>query len=307
MLPSEMVSGPDTGGGFLFQLTIEPGGEAPGVTFHAQEGGEDAGGPPRGSPEPLGYRHPAQTCMFGGPRCWHRRFRLGRESLGRARAAYNRTRFTFSVQIAQAAGLAPVPIADGLRELVATVAGPLTAAGIPWLVGGSAGAWLLGMPVAPNDIDLATDRAGAEKLAELLEPYLVEPWAPSQVTAAAGPWGARAFLGTAVTGVRVEWASIPATPPPDAPRSEFSDPAALQAAVRARWEGLEIPVARPEFPIARWLRRGDEPRLAATESFGASHGVDLERLRGLLPTGPLPDVSVRWLARLDAARRASGS
>jgi hypothetical protein len=82
-----MLSGPDTGGGFLFQLTVERGGEEAGFTFHAQEGREDAGGPPKGSPEPLGYAHPASACMYGGPRCWHRRFLLPLTELSRVRLA----------------------------------------------------------------------------------------------------------------------------------------------------------------------------------------------------------------------------
>src|SRR5579863_3734953 len=110
----EMLSGPDMGGGFLYQLTSNAEQEPARFVVHVQDGGPDAGGPPRGSPEPFGYFHPAKYCDFGGPRCWHREFDLPSTEVGRVRAAYNRTRFVMEAMLAQVYGGETVPVEDGL-------------------------------------------------------------------------------------------------------------------------------------------------------------------------------------------------
>ncbi|HTT25423.1 MAG TPA: hypothetical protein VMH90_00475, partial [Thermoplasmata archaeon] len=53
-----LVSGPDLGAGFLFQLSFDRDEGGSSFAFHAQDGGADAAGPPLGPPDFLDYRHP---------------------------------------------------------------------------------------------------------------------------------------------------------------------------------------------------------------------------------------------------------
>jgi len=46
---------------------------------------------------------------------------------------------------------------------------------VEWAISGSLALALYGLPVIPKDIDLQTDRAGADKIAQILEPYQVYP------------------------------------------------------------------------------------------------------------------------------------
>ncbi|MCI4367618.1 MAG: hypothetical protein L3K08_07695, partial [Thermoplasmata archaeon] len=71
-----LISGPDLGAGFLFQLSSDFDSSGASFAFHAQDGGADAAGPPIGPPDFLDYTKPERACMFGGPRCWERRFYL---------------------------------------------------------------------------------------------------------------------------------------------------------------------------------------------------------------------------------------
>src|SRR5512133_1599855 len=45
----------------------------------------------------------------------------------------------------------------------------------PWLITGSVGMALQGMPVEPHDIDLQTGRAGAQVIADLFPEFLIQP------------------------------------------------------------------------------------------------------------------------------------
>ena len=295
-LPSEMLSGPDTGGGFLFQLTLERGGPKPGFTFHAQEGAEDAGGPPKGSPEPLGYRHPEAACMYGGPRCWHRRFALPPSEAMRVRTPYNRTRLTFAAQIEQVAGLRPVPVAEGIRELLDLVYS-LTSESVPWFIGASAGAWIQGVHVVPRDVDIGTNARGAARLAELLELYLIEP-----LSSLPGPEGteaycARAFVGTARDGIRVEWRSGQDQAGESGTANEFGRVEAGSRFRTVTWQGRVVPVAPVEFAIARWLARDEKSRWEAVEEFRSRHALNGGQLRSAVAGLTLSKEAVEQLKR----------
>ncbi len=199
--PSEMLSGPDLGGGYLHQLSLDRLGEATTFTHHAQDGGDDAGGPPLGDLAPLGFAHPESPCMFGGPRCWHRRYLLPFASTQKVRAAYVRQRFVLETTLRQLYAGEPVPFREALRETLARIAGPLRSEGTEWYVAGSAAVALLGGGGSPMDIDLGTTREGVDRLGALLADYLIEPVAPTD-------WppggrlvvGARAFVGTPRSG-----------------------------------------------------------------------------------------------------------
>ncbi len=285
-LPSEMLSGPDLGGGYLHQLSFDRA-TATTFTYHAQEGGADAGGPPQGPLDALGYAHPPSPCMFGGPRCWHRRFLLPLEATPLVRQAYNRSRFVFATMLAQLYGEARPDIEGGLAEVLARAAPALEAERIEWYVGGSAGAWLLGAPLAPRDIDLGTTRAGVDRFGELLRPYLIEPVAPTELAGGRIVRGARAFLGTFAQGIRVEWA-VPIDVPRDPVREEFGgDPHATRT-LATTFRGRPIRVARPEYALVRALVRGREEVARALEDLVRSLGPDRELLGQLLEPPSVP-------------------
>lgn len=274
-LPTELLSGPDLGGGFLFQLTQEPTG----FTFHAQEAGSDAAQPPAGSPSTIGFRHPPVACMFGGPACWHLELPgLAVADRSRVRVAYNRTRFVIDPMLAQAGRARPSPMAEGLRELAAKIAAPLAAANVAWEIGGSAGAWLRGAEIAPADIDLSIDAAECARLAELLDEYLVVPNHATPGSDGRPRTRGAAFVGTLKAGLRVEWGGAPPDLPSTAPLSEWEGPGWIE---RRQWvdrDGFRLPVAPVEFEIVRLAERGQDERLRTLLRSPVRSTVD----RGLL-------------------------
>jgi len=286
-MPSEMLSGPDLGGGFLHQLTLDRDGDRTTFTFHAQDGGADAGGPPAGPLDVFGYVHPPTACQFGGPRCWHRRFLLPFEEVPKVRRAYNRGRFVLETMIAQAHLGAPAGIEFALAELVRRLPSPSRGSDSGWFVGGSAGAWILGADLRPHDIDLGTTRAGVDILGELLGEYLIEPvattdWVPSRIVR-----GGRAFVGTFREGARVEW-SVPLGPVDQSRTSEWDlspdDPRILTIDFR----GAPIRVSRPEYALARAAEQNDSARLAALAALVRGRGPDRALLAELLHRPGLP-------------------
>jgi hypothetical protein len=296
---SEMLSGPDLGAGFLHQLSIDRDGDRTTFTYHAQDGGRDANGPPLGPLDRFGFVHPPTPCMFGGARCWHRRFLLPFSSAPQVRQAYNRSRFVLETMMGQVYGNAPVAFAAGLRELLTRLAAPLAAEGIDWYLGGSAAAWLQGAPVSPHDLDLGTTRAGVDRIASLLVEYLIEPLAPTDSPGAGIVRGARAFVGTFKEGVRVEWA-VPIEPRVPGPFEEWSGRPGVARLVDTAFEGRAVRVTRPEYALVRAAERGNRPARTALAGTVRRLGVDRELLEALLErsTLPAPDRS--------ALRRESG-
>lgn len=293
---SEMISGPDLGGGFLHQLSVDRVGEGTTFTHHAQDGGQDAGGPPRGPLTPLGFVHPAAPCMFGGPRCYHRRYLLPFEELPKVRFAYQRFRFVLATMVSQAYGDVPVPVDRALEELVGRLAPKLGSENVPWFVGGSVAGRLLGAPLVPHDIDLGTNRAGVDRIGELLAEYLIEPVAPTD-------WGARlvragrAFVGTPSDGARVEW-SVPLERPAAAPAGEFDGEPAAVRTVELRVAGATVSVSRPEYGLVRAAERQRLEAITAWLTAVRTLGVDRPLLEGLLRRTELSEAS---RARLVAA------
>lgn len=280
-MPSEMLSGPDLGGGFLHQLTLERDGDRTTFTFHAQDGGSDAGGPPAGPLDVFGYVHPTTACQFGGPRCWHRRFLLPFEEVPKVRRAYNRGRFVLEAMIGQAHLGAPVGIGPALEELLRRLPSPSSAGGREWYVGGSTAAWILGADLQPRDIDLGVTRSGVDRLADLLGEYLIEPvgttdWPSNRIMRAA-----RAFIGTFREGARVEWA-VPLEPTAPPSPSEWNLGPDDRRILETRFRGLPIRVSRPEFALVKAAQQNAPARLQATAGLVRQLGVDRELLKELL-------------------------
>ena len=277
---SEMISGPDLGGGFLHQLSFDTGGEATTFTFHAQDGGSDAGGPPKGPLDTFGFVMPKVPCMFGGPRCWHRRFVLPRSETLRVRQAYHRHRFVLAAMVDQVYAGAPVPVENGLAEVVTRLAGPLDTEDVAWYVGGSTAAFLLGARIRPRDLDLGTTRAGVDRIAALLAEYLIEPLAPTDWPKVGIVRAARAFVGTFAEGLRVEWAV-----PLDRSRGGFGeewggDPEEVRLET-VTLAGRRVRVTRPEYALVRAAEKGDCAHRDAILELLRHRGTDGELLRAI--------------------------
>ncbi|HEV2428964.1 MAG TPA: hypothetical protein VGV64_03840 [Thermoplasmata archaeon] len=227
-----MLSGPDLGAGFLYQLSYDTAPQGTSFTYHAQDGGADANGPPKGSPEPLGWSRSDGMCMFGGRACWHREFALPRARAGAVRQTYNRTRFVMQARLDQAyEGIEP-PFEPSLLECLDRVGPVLARLGESWGVFGPSARRLRGVGGPPASIEIRTSAPGLEAAAEVLGDYLIEPAARTRWPD--GPvLGARAFLGTLKVGMLVE---IRASEGRDGPPPLGS----------VRWNGRDIPVALGE-------------------------------------------------------------
>ncbi len=286
-MPSEMLSGPDLGAGYLHQLSIDRNDERTTFTYHAQEGGADAAGPPKGSLEPFGYVHPLEACQFGGPRCWHRRFLLPFAETAKVRMAYNRSRFVLQAMLNQEYDGSPAAIDSALTELVRRLDTPLAAEGIPWYVGGSTATWLLDRRRMPHDIDLGTTRSGVDRVGELLREYLIEPVAPTDWPGFGIVHGARAFVGTFQAGARVEWA-VPLDRASPMRWAEWSGRPEEVRTFPAAFGGALLRATRPEYALVHaWERNQTEPASALLELVRRL-GPDRELATALLERTSLP-------------------
>ncbi len=295
-MAASMISGPDLGGGYLHQLTMDVRGSPNLFTYHAQVGGPDAGGPPLGSLAPLDFRHPKTACPFGGPRCWERVFELPSTFQARVRPAYNRFRFVLSALLEQLyAGRAPT-IESALGEIAGRLGEPSRALEKFWYVGGSTAAWLQGADISPHDIDLGTNRDGVDRLAQSLVEYLIEPAAPTH-WGSRPVYGARAFVGTMRDGARVEW-SVDRKPPPDGGEPEWSaDPRHVRLET-LDFHGHRFFVTRPEYALVRAIRQGTAERIEKIERAVRALGPDRELLAQLAERARLNAAGREILARL---------
>jgi hypothetical protein len=201
---AEMISGPDLGGGFLHQLTRARTADGARFTFHAQDGGEDAGGPPKGSPEALGWALASGMCPIGGRRCWQRSFELTDAETALVRAAYQRTRLVMELSIEQAAGRAQPTWEAAFAEAAERIEAADRADPIPWALGAASLDRRTGAPAPTGEIILVTTEAGVPRIAAALRDYLIEPAAPTDWASGRVVAG-RAFVGTPREGARVGW------------------------------------------------------------------------------------------------------
>jgi hypothetical protein len=287
-MTSELLSGPDLGAGFLHQLSLDRDGEHNSVTFHAQDGGADANGPPKGPLDAFGFVHPPSSCMFGGPRCWHRRFLMGFSDISRARQAYNRNRFVLQTMIDQAYDQVPAQVEAAVGEVVRRISGPLAQDRLEWYIGGSTAAWLLGARLQPRDIDLGTTRPGVDRIASLLAEYLIEPIAPTDWPGVGIVRGARAFVGTFQAGARVEWA-VPIEPRAPVLFDEWGGRIEAVRLLDARIEQHPVRVTRPEYAFVRAHEKRRPTQAAAILEVVQRVGPDAELLDALLARSSLPE------------------
>jgi hypothetical protein len=280
-VPSEMLSGPDLGAGYLHQLSSDRDGDRTTFTYHAQDGGADANGPPKGPLDIFGFVHPPSPCQFGGPRCWHRRFLVPFAETPRVRHCYNRNRFVLQRMIDQAYSGASVALEAALTDVVDRIRGAAGLAPTEWFVGGSTAAWLAGADLRPHDIDLGTTRAGVDRLGTLLADYLIEPVGTTDWPSAGIVRGARAFVGTFASGARVEW-SVSLEPASDAPLFEWSGRPGVARLMTVAFGNRSIPVSRPEYALVRAAEKRAPERVRAITELVRKIGPDRELLDVLL-------------------------
>ncbi len=152
--------------------------------------------------------------------------------------------------IIQAAGLCPVPWEQALLAFLSAIAGQP----INWWLVGSAALAVRGIDVAPQDLDIVTDGAGAQRLGELLMDYLVEPVVNCGNVWISDWWG-RAFLHA-----RVEWVGDVHADVDEPYWSDFG-PAAAAYLEKLTWRGTEIRVPPLELQLAVSERRGLKERV----------------------------------------------
>ncbi len=278
-MASQMLSGPDLGAGYLHQLTTDRDGDRTTFTYHAQDGGQDANGPPKGPLDAFGFVHPPSPCQFGGPRCWHRRFLLPVAETGRVRQCYNRNRFVLQTMLDQEYAGAAVSIEPTVAELIERLTGPSGPRADDWFFSGSTATWLLGAPVAPGDVDLFVTRAGVDAVGSALAEYLIEPTATTDWPGLGIVRGARAFVGTFAAGARVEWATPLETPSAVDAWGATSDGPRM---VPTTFRGRDLRVPRPEYTLARAAWKGRSEVVQRLASWTRTYGADRELLEALL-------------------------
>jgi hypothetical protein len=277
-----MVSGPDLGGGYLYQLSQDREDDRTHFTYHAQEGGADANGPPKGTLEPFGWSHPPTPCMFGGRGCWERRFDLPVTRVTEIRLAYNRMRFVMAALLGQVYDHEAPTLEAALEEFLDRAGRELERHHLPWRVGGSVSAWLQGAALTPRDIDLAATAEGVELIGGQLHEYLTEPVAATHWPPGREVVGGRAFVGTLVKGCRVEWATPRGDEPAEGLAREWLVGDAEEPERRVEWKGHRVPVAPIEFPLVRAFVQGDSERGLAIATTAREVGVDFARLTRVL-------------------------
>jgi len=296
----ELVSGPDVGGGYLFQLTVEPAAGGARFRMHAQEGGLDGGAGRAGNPGVAGLRPADRPCPVGGRSCWHADIEGAPDDAPRIRFAYNRLRFVLPVLVAQRRGERPVPFREGLGTVVDRIGARLEADGIPWMVGGSAAAAVAGASVVPRDIDLSCAPEGVERIAQALEEFVTIPPGNRPAAGSDRRWAGRAFVGSLTEGIAVEWGLWADGPEPSDPLGEWRE-STVRAAERWPWEGRTVPCAPPEFALLKAARERTD-RGPALEALLLRTGVDRALLVELLDrSGISPHLRTRLEGRLARA------
>ena len=150
----------------------------------------------------------------------------------------------------QKAGFRPVPWEKALLAFLQVVEGE----NLMWWLRGSAALAVRGLDIAPGDIDVTTDDAGAHRLGALLLDYLVEPIIPVH------NWFCN-WWGRAYWDVRIEWmGGVNET----ADRPEVGDfgPEAERFSETIIWHGYEIRVPPLNLQLAVSERRGLTERAA---------------------------------------------
>jgi hypothetical protein len=163
-------------------------------------------------------------------------------------------RFVLALEpmLRQTARLEATPWDAALRSVVERLGG------VEWWLAGSAALAVRGIDVAPRDIDLVVDGAGAEVA---LGPALIEPVTPTE------GWFCRRF-GRAFLGMRVEWVED-VLPSADEPEPTDFGPVAAASLENVRWQGFDLRVPPLSLQRAAAARRGLLDRVALIDAISA--------------------------------------
>jgi hypothetical protein len=162
--------------------------------------------------------------------------------------------------VLQAAGVHPVPWEKALAAFLQIV----ELQDIDWWLTGSAALSVRGMDIEPRDFDLVVDDEGAQRLGELLLPYVYEPVVPVQDWIC--NWFGRAFLHA-----RFEWIGGVNEIPDQYGVSDTGLRAASQLEV-AMWHGKEIRVPPLELTLQVCEGRGLTDRVKMIQRFLGNSG-----------------------------------
>lgn len=147
--------------------------------------------------------------------------------------------------IMQKAQLHPVPWERALSAFLSATAGQP----INWWLVGSAALAVRGVDIAPQDLDIATDGIGAQRLGELLLDFLVEPVVDCHQDWISDWWG-RAFLQARVEWVGDVHADV------DQPNATDFGPVAASRLEVVNWHSKEIYVPPLDLQLEVSKRRG---------------------------------------------------
>lgn len=158
--------------------------------------------------------------------------------------------------IIQRAQLHPVPWEQALLAFLSATAGQP----IDWWLVGSAALAVRGVDISPQDLDIATDGIGAQRLGELLLDFLVEPVVDCHEGWISDWWG-RAFLHARVEWVGDVHADV------DRPHATDFGPVAASRLEIVKWQGQEIRVPPLELQLQVSERRGLDERVENIKHF----------------------------------------
>ncbi len=157
--------------------------------------------------------------------------------------------------IMQTAKVHPVPWEQALLAFLSAT----TNQSIDWWLVGSAALAVRGVDIVPQDLDIATDGAGAQRLGELLLDFLVEPVDNCQDWIS--DWWGRAFLHA-----RLEWVGD-VHENIDQPNVTDFGPVAASRLDIVKWHGKEIRVPPIDLQLQVSEQRGLNERVEKIKDF----------------------------------------
>ena len=166
-------------------------------------------------------------------------------------------------------------IGEQIRGALVRVAQVAPVNEVRWLVGGSVGALLHGVPLPspPHDLDIDTSRDGALALERLLQPYVIEPLSESDTPLY------HDYLGNlSINGAQVELIGDL-----DIKHAKFTHhfritDALWQKRKLAEVDGLQVGLTPLEHQLILNVIRGREDRANLIAAFLRECGADLEYL-----------------------------
>jgi hypothetical protein len=177
-------------------------------------------------------------------------------------------------------------ISEQIRGALVRVAQVAPITEVRWLVGGSVGALLHGVPLPspPHDLDIDTSREGALALEGLLQPYVIEPVSESDTPLY------HDYLGKlSINGAQVELIGDL-----DIKQTEFTHHFRLtdwlwQKRALVEVDGLQVGLTPLEHQLILNIIRGREDKADQIAAFLRQHGADMDYLQETFERDRAPD------------------